>query len=267
MLRLLAGGIFLLFLTVAAVKYSGGEKKLFEPAAGTIWTEATTGMQFVWVPSGCFDMGSEKGRDNEKPVHRVCLKGFYLGKYEVTQAEYEKIIGSNPCAVKCNNYLGPDRAVVNLYREDAEILAEKFGALTANRFRLPSESEWEYACLAGGQHKEYCGEDRFLNNLGWIGGYTYGPKPVGGKKPNAWGLFDMMGNANEYVQDCWHGNYVGAPNDGSAWIDGGYCHARMFRGGATQSHDSTKATFRMSIEKDMDPAMFMDMGVRLVKMP
>ena len=266
MLRVLAGGLFFLILTVAAVKYSDGEKKLFEPAAGTIWTEATTGMQFVWVPSGCFNMGFDKSRDDQKPVHEVCLKGFYLGKYEVTQAEYEKIVGKNPCAVKCNTYLGPDRAVVNLYREDAELLAEKFEVLTANRFRLPSESEWEYACLAGGRHKEYCGDGDFME-LAWMGGYTYGPQPVGRKKPNAWGLFDMMGNANEYVQDCWHGNYVGAPNDGSAWIDGGYCHARMFRGGATRSHDSTKATFRMSIEKDMDAPNFMDKGVRLVKIP
>jgi formylglycine-generating enzyme required for sulfatase activity len=149
MWRWLGGGFALLVAVVVAWHYAG-KGRLVEPAPGSAWIEPGTGMQFVWVPSGCFDMGAHDGRDSDKPVHRVCVKGFYLGKYEVTQAEYEKIVGTNPCAVQCDRYLGADRPVTNVQRQDAQRMAALFSKRAGNRFRLPSEAEWEYACLAGG---------------------------------------------------------------------------------------------------------------------
>ena len=269
MLRLLVGGSVALIILATALKYSGW-RKLYEPAPGAAWLEPITGMQFVWVPSGCFHMGSEKGDDNQKPVHRVCVNGFYLGKYEVTQSEYEQIVGTNPCATKCTRYLGPDRAVTNVRWDDTQNMAAALSRSSGNKFRLPSEAEWEYACLAGGLHKTYCGEGR-LEDLAWIERYQYGPnsdrpQSVGGKKPNAWGLFDMMGNVDEYVQDCWHGNFNGAPSDGSAWIADGFCYGRVVRGGDWKTSGSIKATHRRYRENDSD---FVEdsHGFRLVKIP
>lgn len=267
-LWLLVGGSLAL-MSSAAWKYSG-LRKPGEPAPGSAWVEPTTGMQFVWVPSGCFDMGSEKGNDNEKPMHRVCINGFYLGKYEVTQAEYEQIVGSNPCEKECDRYLGPDRAVTNLRWNDAQNMAESLSQRSATKFRLPSEAEWEYACRAGGLHKTYCGEGR-LEDLGWIDRWRYGPnsdrpQTVGEKKPNAWGLFDMMGNVSEFVQDCWHGNFNGAPRDGSAWIADGYCYGRVVRGGSWKTADSIKATNRWYREGDSN-SVELSNGLRLVKAP
>jgi formylglycine-generating enzyme required for sulfatase activity len=264
MWRWLGGGFALLVAVVVAWHYAG-KSRLVEPAPGSAWIEPGTGMQFVWVPSGCFDMGAHDGRDSDKPVHRVCVKGFYLGKYEVTQAEYEKIVGTNPCAVQCDRYLGADRPVTNVQREDAQRMAALFSKRAGNRFRLPSEAEWEYACLAGGRHKEYCG-DGSLRELAWLYGDADGPKAVGGRQPNAWGLSDMMGNVHEYVQDCWHGNYVGAPRDGSAWTKDGYCMAQLHRGGGFDTLKGITATNRFSLEADMEPVNLMSKGFRLVKM-
>jgi formylglycine-generating enzyme required for sulfatase activity len=266
MLWLLVGGMLALVLAAAIWNYSG----MGEPASGSAWVEPTTGMQFVWVPSGCFDMGSDKDHDNEKPAHRVCVKGFYLGKYEVTQAEYEQVVGGNPCATKCNRFLGPDRAVTNVGWDDAQNMAEALSRSASYKFRLPSEAEWEYACRAGGLHKTYCGEGK-IEEVAWIDRWSYGPSPnrpqtVGGKKPNAWGLFDMMGNVSEYVQDCWHGNYNGAPRDGSAWIADGYCFGRVVRGGSWHTSDSIKATKRSYRELDSNNSR-LDNGFRLVKAP
>lgn len=241
-----------------------------EPAPGTIWIEPNTGMQFVWVPTGCFNMGSEKNHDDQKPVHRVCLKGFFLGKYEVTQGEYEKIVGTNPCATKCTSYLGSDRAATNIGWKEAQYVAEALSRISDSKFRLPSESEWEYACRAGEQHKDYCG-DGPIKEIAWIAQSRYGPnldrpQSVGGKKPNAWGLFDMTGNVSEHVQDCWHGNYKGAPEDGSAWIADGYCHGRVNRGGSWDSSENVNATFRRHREFDSE-LIERSNGLRLVRTP
>ncbi len=268
MLKFLVGGSLVLILVAAVLKFSDGRKP-FEPAAGSAWVEPSTGMQFVWVPSGCFNMGSEALEDDQKPVHRVCVKGFYLGKYEVTQRQYEKIVGSNPCSQKCIPYLGPDRAVTGVRWEEATRMAEALGSSSGNQFRLPSEAEWEYACVAGGQHKVNCGDGRH-DDLGWMQQHRYGPKSnrpqdVGGKKPNAWGLFDMTGNVSEYVQDCWHGNYSGAPKDGSAWMTDGDCFARLYRGGSWGSGYFPTATTRVHIEFDGDPGNWEYSGFRLVK--
>ena len=192
------------------------------------------GMEFVLIPAGEFDMGSpsgEKGRrDYEGPVHKVKIPdGFYLGKYEVTQKQWVEIMETDP-----SNFKGDDRPVEEVSWDDVQvfirILNEKEGT---NKYRLPSEAEWEYAERAGTTTWYSFGNDSSkLGEYAWYSGNS-GSKthPVGQKKPNPWGLYDMHGNVWEWTQDWFHIDYDGAPTDGSAWERGGGSY-RIGRGGA-----------------------------------
>ncbi len=139
--------------------------------------------------------------------------------------------------------------------------ALKLSQKTGKTYRLPSEAEWEYACRAGERH-EYCGSDS-IDSVGWIqrnGGRT--THAVAGKKANAWGLSDMSGNVWEWVQDCWHSDYNGAPADGSVW-QGGDCARRVLRGGSwgNRGDEFTRAAYRDGVDMDASP----DTGFRLVR--
>ncbi|MGC2457544.1 MAG: formylglycine-generating enzyme family protein [Gallionellaceae bacterium] len=196
-----------------------------KPVAGTLWTEPKTRMKFVWVPSGCFRMGGDG--HNEQPVHQVCVKGFWMGRYEVTQAQYQQVIGINP-----SNFIGSNRPVDQVSWDDASNFTQEMSYSTGTKVRLPSEAEWEYACRAGGAHEKYCGGGGKPDRLAWYKANSKGrTHPVGQLAPNAWGLYDMSGNVWEWTQDCYNGNYNGAPADGSAWKSGN-CGRRMLRGGA-----------------------------------
>jgi formylglycine-generating enzyme required for sulfatase activity len=214
------------FILATALILGIGQALAEDPAAGTIFTEPKTGMEFVWIPGGCFMMGSDDGEQYEKPVHQVCLRGFWLGKDEVTQAQYEKMIGSNP-----SDFKGPTRPVDQVSWDDAVNYAMAMGYWTGIMVRLPSEAEWEYACRAGGQHKVYCGNGD-PNALAWYGANSDDmTHPVGTRLGNAWGLHDMSGNVWEWVADCWNPDYKAAPTDGTAWLTGD-CERRVARGGA-----------------------------------
>jgi formylglycine-generating enzyme required for sulfatase activity len=203
-----------------------GTAQAEDPAAGTVLKEPKTGMEFVWVPGGCFMMGSNEGESFEKPIHQVCIRGYWLGKYEVTQAQYQKVMGVNP-----SDFKGPTRPVDQISWDDAKNFADAMGYWTGVRFRLPSEAEWEYACRAGAQNGIYCGEGNPAA-LAWYGSNSDDmTHPVGMRLSNAWGLFDMSGNVWEWTQDCWNTDYKNAPSDGSAWMTGN-CDRRVARGGA-----------------------------------
>jgi formylglycine-generating enzyme required for sulfatase activity len=204
---------------------SAGTAARSEPAAGSVWTEPSSGMDFVWVPGGCFVMGSVGGEADELPAHQVCVKGFYLGKYEVTQAQYQRLTGTKP-----SYFDGANLPVEKVSWGEAKSFADEMAYRSGQRIRLPSEAEWEYACRAG-QQTELCGQGS-IENLAWYNGNS-GAKthPVGSKRPNAWGLHDMSGNVWEWVEDCYSGNYLGAPADGSAWVVGA-CSQRVVRGGS-----------------------------------
>jgi formylglycine-generating enzyme required for sulfatase activity len=191
-------------------------------------------MEFVLVPAGTFFIGSletEAGRmADEGPRHEVTIgKPFYLGKYEVTQAQYERIMGENRSLIK-----GPKNPVEMVSWHKAREFCARLGQRSGRTVRLPTEAEWEYACRAGTATPFTCEDgDAALESAAWYsrnaGGKTH---PVGEKRPNAFGLHDMHGNVWEWVEDDWHPDYGGAPADGSAWVDSPRGGERVIRGGS-----------------------------------
>ncbi|MEM7579172.1 MAG: bifunctional serine/threonine-protein kinase/formylglycine-generating enzyme family protein [Cyanobacteria bacterium P01_A01_bin.80] len=211
-------------------------------------------LDMVEIPGGEFNMGSpedEKDRDkDEGPQHKVTVKSFFMGKFAVTQAQYEAIMGENPSA---SGFRGKQRPVVSLNWYDATEFCKKLTEKTGKTYRLPSEAEWEYACRAETITPFHFGETittDLANYRGtdWkddkeklhSGNYGNGPKgkyreettEVGNFHSNAFGLYDMHGNVLEWCQDTWHKDYQGAPADGSAWVENGDDSKRVLRGGA-----------------------------------
>jgi formylglycine-generating enzyme required for sulfatase activity len=154
----------------------------------------------VFVKGGCFQMGcgSWTGNcdNNEKPVHEVCVDDFYIDKYEVTQREYEKVMGENP-----SHFRGDNNPVDRITWHNANEYCSKTGK------QLPTEAEWEYAARSGGKEEMYAGSDN-VDSIAWYA-YNAGRKthPVGQKSPNGLGIYDMSGNVWEWVADWYHGNY------------------------------------------------------------
>jgi formylglycine-generating enzyme required for sulfatase activity/predicted Ser/Thr protein kinase len=159
-------------------------------------------MEMVLIPAGRFMMG-EGARQ-----HEVALsKPFYLGVTEVTQAQYEAVMGTNP-----SEYKGATTPVESVFWDDAALFCKRLSERTGQAVRLPTEAEWEYACRADTQNEFSFGDDpSALGDYAWHGGNSrYHPHPVGQKKPNAWGLYDMHGNVHEWCAD-WYGEYPKRP--------------------------------------------------------
>jgi formylglycine-generating enzyme required for sulfatase activity len=165
------------------------------------------------------------GRNDERPQHDVTVSDFYAGKYQITQPQWLAVMGNNPSHFKGDSALPVESVSWN----DAKQFCEKLSKITGKAYRLPSEAEWEYACRAG-TTGDYAGE---LDAMAWYSKNS-GPKthPVGQKRPNSFGLYDMHGNILEWCEDVWHDNYINAPIDGSAWLAGGNSSRRVVRGGA-----------------------------------
>jgi len=185
------------------------------------------GMKFTRIPAGEFNMGSEES-DDEKPVHKVKIKNpFYLGSYPVTQREWKEVMNDNPSYFK-----GDNLPVEQVSWDDVQKFIKKLNEKeSTGKYRLPSEAEWEYACRAGTTTRYSFGDDESkLGDYAWYDENSHTKThPVGQKKPNSWGLYDMHGNVWEWVRDKWHNSYDGAPTDGSAWEGDGA--GRVFRGG------------------------------------
>ncbi len=183
-------------------------------------------LEMVSLPAGQFIMGSADSDpdawDAEKPQHQVKVNSFAIGKYPVTQAQYEAVMGTNPSHFKNNSWLKNNlqNPVENVSWNDAQAFCQKLSQITGKTYRLPTEAEWEYACRAGTTTRYYFGDDASqLGDYAWYKGNSQNTThPVGQKKPNAWGLYDMIGNVWEWCEDNWHDNYIGAPKDGSAWL-------------------------------------------------
>jgi len=185
----------------------------------------------VLMVPGKFTMGSAFGekdrKSDEGPAHQVTIsKPFYMGKYEVTQEQYERVMGRNPSSFK-----GPKKPVQNVSWHDAAAFCQKVGQGAAKLVRLPTEAEWEYACRAGTQTRFLSGDDESqLSAFAWHDSNSdHTTHPVGWRKPNGWGLCDMHGNVWEWCLD-WHGNYEkSAAHDPQGPVEGEY---RVLRGGS-----------------------------------
>jgi formylglycine-generating enzyme required for sulfatase activity len=292
-------------------------------------------MEFVLIPAGKSVMGSpndEEGRyDNEGPQHEVTIgKPFYLGKFEVMQAAYEKVMKKNP-----SHFKGAQNPVENVAWDQAREFCTRAGKKTGRSVRLPSEAEWEYACRAGSKTSfhppkerempplptdeqrrrvaelisklssdDFAERNKATQDLIALGKgiqplleavktdeievyarlasvkATFKPQvgpegvgwffensdrkthSVGEKEPNQFGLHDMLGNVLEWVEDNWHNDYVGAPADGSAWINNPRSSDRMFRGGSWLHYGGDcRSAYRGST---LSKARLRDLGFRVV---
>jgi len=213
------------------------------PNPGQLLSDPLSGLLFSWVPAGSFTMGSpaaEKYRSrNEGPQHTVTFaKGFWMGRFEVTQLQYQAVMGTNPSKFVA---AGANAPVEQVSWDDAQAFIQKLNEKAgAKLYRLPSEAEWEYACRAGttAPWSVQSTNGWFKGNSGklvhpvpgismWSGNMTH---PAGQTAPNAWNLYDMSGNVLEWCEDVYHADYEGAPTDGSARLDGD-TGKRVVRGG------------------------------------
>ncbi|NJD54015.1 MAG: formylglycine-generating enzyme family protein [Candidatus Methanoperedens sp.] len=258
------------------------------------------GMEFVLIPAGEFDMGSPSDEwdrhGRESPIHKVNISyGFYLGKYEVTQKQWHEVMGDDPSLFKSD-----DRPVESVSWNQVQEFINKLNAKEGtDRYRLPSEAEWEYAARAGTTTSYSFGEwkltvevqglvlsciscspqsssergliaeegefvniettlekirranELMLDGYAWHKGNSGGEtQPVGQKKPNPWGLYDIHGNVWEWVQDSYHSDYKITPTDGSAWEGGDgwlwdiFGSKRVFRGGSWYGANCCRSALR-----------------------
>jgi formylglycine-generating enzyme required for sulfatase activity len=259
--------LFFSFLTLflgvllSACSDSGTESDV-ERATGKTWTNSI-GMEFVRIEAGSFLMGRdpnfEEGESNEEPRHRVTIsQSFYLGKYTVTQAQWEAVMDSNP-----SKYKGSDHPVERVSWNDAQTFIRRLNKQEGtNKYRLPTEAEWEYAARAGTKTAYSFGDDedqlsqyasfyynRRIGQFAWVAEEEgrLGTSPVGQKQPNPWGLYDMHGNVEEWVQD-WYGKdyYASSPSTDPTGPAEGAFHVR--RGGGWGDYSrSLRSAYRNPI--------------------
>lgn len=211
-----------------------------------VFKDPTTGMEFVHVPGGCFQMGDTfgEGESDEKPVHEVCVDNFYIGKYEVTQGEYRQITGKNPSRFMLGDRYPVDR--VNWY--DTQDFIERLSSRSSQNYRLPTEAEWEYAAREGGKKVRFgTGSDtigseeanfnalaEFKVSYSRSGKYLEETVKVGTFPPNRLGIHDMSGNLWEWCQDWYDEDYYKtSPRNNPTGPPLG--NFRMLRGGSWTS--------------------------------
>ncbi len=221
-------------------------------------------LEMVRIPSGKFALGSptnETGRrENESPISEINVPAFYMAKFVVTQEQWVAIMGSNP-AIFRENLQAP---VENISWLEAQDFCQKLAAKTQHLYRLPSESEWEYACRAGTNTAYHFGDSPTeLADYAWFAdNANKRSHPVGAKVPNPWGLSEMHGGIWEWCEDVWHDNFNGAPADGSAWVLDGYTSRRVRRGGSWSNE--AKLCRSASREWHWQSDRYNDIGFRVV---
>jgi formylglycine-generating enzyme required for sulfatase activity len=215
------------------------------------------GMKLVPIPAGEFQMGfiepDKFASGDEKPVHRVRItKPFYMGMYEVTQGQWQAVMGTTPWKGQNLTKEDADCPATYISWDDAQTFCRKLGAQEGKAYSLPTEAQWEYACRAGTTSRFSFADESQVADYAWSNENTYYadekyPHPVGRKKPNAWGLYDMHGNAEEWCNDFYDRfYYIGSPDEDPTGPDTGT--ERVRRGGAwgfeAASNHSALRTFR-----------------------
>jgi formylglycine-generating enzyme required for sulfatase activity len=227
----------------------------------------------VRIPAGEFVMGSpERDLDAsqyERPSHRVRIKAFEIGTYAVTFAQWDACIRDGGCLHRPldHGWGRGDRPVVDVSWEDAKQYVSWLNSKTTGGFRLPTEAEWEYAARAGRGTVRYWGDGIGVNRANCDGcGSRWDNRqtaPGGSFAANSFGLYDMLGNVWQWVEDCWHDSYAGAPRDGRAWTHAGNCAARVARGG---SWNYTRRFTRAAGRDRFDATLrFYDLGFRVAR--
>jgi formylglycine-generating enzyme required for sulfatase activity len=234
----------------------------------------TDGPEMIVVPAGKFRMGDIQGigGDDEQPVHEVHIRSpFAVSRYEITFDQYDAFAKATGGQLPDDEGFGRgQRPVIRVSWNDAVDYAEWLSQQTGKRYSLPTEAEWEYASRAGTETTHWWGNEMkqgLANCIGcgsrWDNQQT---APVGSFKPNSFGLYDTAGNVSEWVQDCWHDNYQGAPSDGSVWgkEHKGDCARRIRRGGSYGSayNGNVRSSSRWVFNAG---ARFRSLGFRLVR--
>ncbi|MBO3459577.1 SUMF1/EgtB/PvdO family nonheme iron enzyme [Aetokthonos hydrillicola CCALA 1050] len=195
------------------------------------------GLEMVYIPGGTFMMGSPEDEkesfDSERPQHTVTIQPFYMGKYQITQAQWRAVANMPKIQRDLNPdpsyFKGENRPVEQVSWDDAVEFCQRLSVFTGREYTLPSEAQWEYAARAGtttpfhygetitSQLANYYASDTYVEEP--AGEFRQQTSPVGSFPPNSFGLYDMHGNVDEWCADPWHSNYEGAPNDGRVWVD------------------------------------------------
>ena len=210
--------------------------------------------EMVGVPGGSFVMGSDEGRDNERPTQLVTVEPFEIGKYEVTFEEFDRFTLANGLRnVDDNGWGRGSRPVINVSWHLAREYTRWLSSVTGRRYRLPVEAEWEYVARAASGTRFVSGDDPAglcaHSNLSYKTDACEDrfefTAPVGDFEANPWGLHDLFGNVWEWTEDCWHPDHTGLPLDGRTRTRGGDCDQRVVRGGAWYSEvDQLRSSYR-----------------------
>jgi formylglycine-generating enzyme required for sulfatase activity len=241
-------------------------------------------LDMVQIAGGSFLMGADKDEKgagyDEYPQHSVTVPEFWMGKFAVTQAQWQAIANLPKVKIALNpdpsNFKGANRPVESVCWDEAIEFCDRLSRQTQKTYRLPSEAQWEYACRAGSS-KPFHFRETITTDLANFDGKNYNAYAkapqgecrqqtidVGSFTPNAFGLYDMHGNVWEWCMDTWHGSYDRAPNDGSAWIDQS-SESRLLRGGAwNEDPDACRSAFRSHY---VPAYRYQSLGVRVICLP
>lgn len=229
-----------------------------QPQSAPCYTESLPqdlSLEMMLIPSGTFLMGSPKNEsdrfDDEIPQHLVTVPSFLMGKYPVTQAQWkavatlpkvERDLDADPAYFKGDNH-----PVESVSWYDAVEFCARLSTATSREYRLPTESEWEYACRAGMATPFHFGKAISKKQANFNSSST---TRVGKYPPNNWGLYDMHGNVAEWCQDHWHDDYIGAPSDGSAWLKSNEGRRVLCGGSWFDGPGSCRSAFRDDYSPD-----------------